>query len=63
MAWKVKEIYKEEQPINFNLPLNKLSQKQIEGLLEQHRELYFEKVGSGIKKDKKSFKPKKIEDL
>jgi len=26
-------------------------------------ELYFEKVGSGIKKDKKSFKPKKIEDL
>jgi hypothetical protein len=63
MTWKLKEKYKGEQPINFNIPLDKLSNKQIEGLLESHRELYFEKAGATIKKEKKVFKSKKIEDL
>jgi hypothetical protein len=63
MTWKVKEKYKGHQPINFNIPLDQLSQKQIKGIYEGHREFYFEKIGSGIKKDKKAFKPTKIEEL
>ena len=63
MSWKLKEKYKGEQPINFNIPLDKLSKKQIEGLKEAIRELYFEKVGLGTKKIAKAFKSKKIEDL
>ena len=63
MSWKLKEKYKGHKPINFNIPLDKLSKKQIEGLKESVRELYFEKAGATIKKEKKSFKAKKIEDL
>jgi len=63
MTWKIKEKYKGHQPINFNLPLDKLSQKQIKGLKQKRRELYFEKTGSDIKKAKKVFKAKKIEEL
>ena len=63
MGYKVKEQYKGHHPVNFNLPLDKLSQKQIEGLLESHRELYFEATSKHTKKDGKALKPKKIEDL
>ena len=63
MSWKVKEEYKGHKPINFNLPLEELSQSQIEGLKEGVRGLYFEKGGATTKKVKKSFKPTKIEDL
>ena len=41
MTWKVKEQYKGVQPNNMNLPLDKLSQTQIEGRLEHIRETYF----------------------
>ena len=63
MTWKLKDKYKGVQPNNINLPLDKLSQKQIKGLLEHLRETYFEKAGVTTKKEKKAFKPNKIEDL
>lgn len=60
MTWKVKEQYKGIQPNNINLPLDKLSQKQIEGLREHLRETYFEKKEK-VKKAKTI--KKRIEDL
>ena len=63
MSWKVKEEYKGHKPINFNLPLDELSQSQIEGLLPSHRDLYFESEGKVSKPKKSAGKHMKIEEL
>jgi hypothetical protein len=60
MSWKVKKEYKGHKPINFNLPLDELSQSQIEGLSPSHRDLYF---GKTSKLKKGADKHIKIEEL
>ena len=63
MAWKIKDEFKGHKPINFNIRLDKLSQKQILALTEAHRTHYFENTKKDVKEKLKSLKTKKIEDL
>jgi hypothetical protein len=63
MTWKLKDEFKGHKPINFNVSLDTLSQKQILALKEARRTLYFENTKKDVKEKIKSFKTKKIEKI
>tara|TARA_R100001244_G_C5133326_1_gene126305 strand:- start:71 stop:286 length:216 start_codon:yes stop_codon:yes gene_type:complete len=64
MAWKVKEQYKDNKPINMNLAYGQLQPHQVNNLSDEVKSKYFTNDTPKPKKKQKEVKVKeiKIED-